>query len=64
MVERNRQLIELGAYKPGVSGELDQAVRLMPRIRAFFSQGLDEHVGRDESLAQLRRLAQGMEAAA
>jgi flagellum-specific ATP synthase len=61
MYERNRQLVELGAYKPGVSEELDRAVRLMPRIRAFFSQGLGEHVAREESLAQLRRLAEGLE---
>jgi flagellum-specific ATP synthase len=63
MHERNRQLIELGAYKPGVSAELDQAVRGMPRIRAFFSQGLDEHVARGDALARLRQLAQGLEAA-
>jgi flagellum-specific ATP synthase len=61
MYERNRQLVELGAYKPGVSEELDRAVRLMPRIRAFLSQGLGEHVARTESLAQLRRLAEGLE---
>lgn len=57
MFERNRQLIEIGAYKPGISQELDHAVQVMPRVRAFFSQSLDEHVSREESLARLIQLA-------
>jgi flagellum-specific ATP synthase len=57
LYERNRQLVELGVYKPGVSAPLDRAVQLMPRIRAFFSQALDGKSARGESLAQLRNLA-------
>jgi flagellum-specific ATP synthase len=57
LYERNRQLVEIGVYKPGVSAPLDRAVQLMPRIRAFFSQQLSAHVPRAESLAQLRKLA-------
>lgn len=36
--ERNRQLIEVGAYRPGVSNELDEAVALVPRLRAWLTQ--------------------------
>jgi flagellum-specific ATP synthase len=57
LFERNRQLIELGAYNPGVSRSLDRVVQAMPRIRAFLSQSTGEKVARTESLAQLRKLA-------
>ena len=57
LYERNRQLIEVGAYKAGVSPPLDRAVQLMPRIRAFLSQPLGQQASRAESLAQLRTLA-------
>lgn len=57
LFERNRQLIEIGAYKPGVSPTLDRTVQLMPTVRAFFSQPLDRRVPREESLAELARLA-------
>jgi flagellum-specific ATP synthase len=62
LYERNRQLIEIGAYKPGVSPELDRAVRLMPRIRAFFAQPLDQRVPRADSLRQLKTLVAALEA--
>jgi flagellum-specific ATP synthase len=55
--ERNRQLIEIGAYKPGINATLDRAVGAMPRIEAFLSQGLRESVGRGQAAQQLRELA-------
>jgi flagellum-specific ATP synthase len=63
LFERNRQLIEIGAYKPGVNRELDGAVRAMPRIRAFLAQSVGERAAADESRASLRLLAQTLEAA-
>lgn len=60
LYERNRQLIELGVYKPGISPALDRAVQLMPRIRSFLSQSLLGKVARADSLAQLRKLAAAM----
>jgi flagellum-specific ATP synthase len=57
LYERNRQLIEIGAYKPGVSNALDRAVQAMPRIQGFFSQPLGNQTPRAESLAQLKKLA-------
>lgn len=57
LYERNRQLIEIGAYKPGVSHALDRAVQAMPRIHAFLSQPLGTRTARADSLAQLKKLA-------
>lgn len=57
MFERNRQLIEIGAYKSGVSQELDHAVNVMPRIREFFSQSTAELFRREHSLARLAQLS-------
>lgn len=54
--ERNRQLIEVGAYKPGVHAELDHAVAAMPRLERFLGQGLGERVDRAQALVQLREL--------
>ncbi len=57
LFERNRQLIEIGAYKPGVSKALDRAVKVMPRIREFLTQSLDQPCAREQSLALLNQLA-------
>jgi flagellum-specific ATP synthase len=57
LYERNRQLIEIGAHKPGVNAGLDRAVQLMPQIRAFFSQGSSQRTSRADALIQLKSLA-------
>ncbi len=54
--ERNRQLIEVGAYKAGVHAELDAAIVAMPRVERFLAQRLDERVARSEAVRQLREL--------
>jgi len=61
LFERNRSLIEVGAYQPGVRAELDRAVEAAPRIEAFLAQPADRRVSRDEALAQMRRLAGSLE---
>jgi flagellum-specific ATP synthase len=60
LFERNRQLVEIGAYKPGVSPALDQAVAAMPLIHGFFSQQTGQIARRADSLAELRKLADQM----
>jgi flagellum-specific ATP synthase len=57
LFERNRQLIEIGAYKPGVSAALDCAVRVMPAVLSFFAQTPGRRVMRSETLAELQQLA-------
>ena len=61
LFERNRPLIEVGAYQPGVRAELDRAVEAAPRIEAFLAQSAGGRVPRDEALAQMRRLAASLE---
>src|SRR5262249_51673914 len=36
------ELIRLGAYRPGTSAEVDEAIRLHPPIEHFLGQGKDE----------------------
>jgi flagellum-specific ATP synthase len=57
LYERNRQLIEIGVYKPGVSPSLDRTVQMMPRIREFLSQVSTEKVARSDAQSQLRALS-------
>ncbi len=40
--QQSQDLITIGAYKQGQDPELDRAVRLMPTIRGFLQQGLNE----------------------
>jgi type III secretion protein N (ATPase) len=40
--ERQRELIALGAYRPGSDAETDAAIGRMPAIEAFLRQGPDE----------------------
>ncbi|HEY5760115.1 MAG TPA: FliI/YscN family ATPase [Steroidobacter sp.] len=57
LYERNRQLIEIGAYKPGVNPTLDRTVQSMSRVRSFFSQATEQKIPRADSLAQLKALS-------
>jgi len=61
LFERNRALIEVGAYQPGVRAELDRAVEAAPRIEAFLAQPPNGRVPREEALAQMRALAASLE---
>ncbi|MBU6371939.1 MAG: flagellar protein export ATPase FliI [Alphaproteobacteria bacterium] len=47
------ELIRIGAYKPGASAELDEAIRLRPALEAFLNQGRDEVSSIEESFAAL-----------
>ena len=59
--ERNRQLVEIGAYKPGSNPTLDRAVAAMPRIQAFLAQPMDQRVDRASAIHELRKLVATME---
>ncbi len=54
---RNRDMIEIGAYRTGVNAELDLAVRLKPRIDTFLRQDMAETCTREHSIAMLRAIA-------
>lgn len=54
--ERNRQLIDMGAYRPGSSVEIDNAIALWPALTGFLRQREAQGVTRAESLAALRAI--------
>ncbi len=52
----SRDLVEIGAYKPGTSPRLDAALRRMPAIEAFLRQDSHERSTLDDSLEALARV--------
>jgi flagellum-specific ATP synthase len=62
--QRNRQMIDMGAYRAGSSPEIDRAIALMPALNAFLRQQEHEPVGRAAATGQLRQLHQQHGAAA
>ncbi len=56
--EQSRDLITVGAYSAGSDPRVDEAIAYHPRIMAFLSQGVDEAVSFEESLAGLVELFQ------
>ncbi len=57
--QRNRDLINVGAYKRGTDPVLDDAIALQPAITAFLQQDITEQCTGSASLAQLARLFGG-----
>ncbi len=53
---RHRDLITVGAYRPGADAQLDRAVELWPRIEAFMSQDQNEPVSLTQSVQELLAL--------
>ena len=52
LLERNRSMVEIGAYTAGVNEELDRALKLEPALNAFLRQR-EGGVAREEALRQL-----------
>jgi flagellum-specific ATP synthase len=50
-------LISIGAYRPGTSARIDEAVAKLDAVQAFLRQGLDDRATLGESLAALTSLA-------
>jgi flagellum-specific ATP synthase len=57
--QRNRDLINVGAYSAGSDPVLDQAITLNPKIEAFLQQSIGDRAGIKESLSQLASLFKG-----
>lgn len=53
LVESNRDLVNVGAYRAGTHPELDRALNRHPLLQAFLRQGMYESVPLDQSLDQL-----------
>jgi flagellum-specific ATP synthase len=50
------ELIRLGAYRPGASAEVDEAIRLNPALEAFLSQRKDEATAMGDGYAMLAEI--------
>ncbi len=50
------EMIQLGAYRKGSSVEVDEAIRIFPKLRVFLSQGKEEKTTLPESFEQLGHL--------
>jgi flagellum-specific ATP synthase len=59
--ERNRQMIEMGAYKAGSQPAIDRAIDVFPHVRAVLRQAVHAPASRADALAALAR-AMGMDA--
>lgn len=54
--ERSRDMVELGTYRAGSSAELDAAIRLVPKLNSFLSQGVEEFQPRAAAFQRLKEL--------
>ncbi len=59
--KEGRDLVEVGAYRPGTNAKLDAAITRMPAIEAFLTQKPDEFSTLEETL-ELMGLVLGVEA--
>jgi flagellum-specific ATP synthase len=54
--DRTKELIQIGAYKVGTDPGVDRALGKWDRVRAYFTQGVDERVDLPTSVQELARL--------
>jgi flagellum-specific ATP synthase len=52
-------LINIGAYVQGSNPDIDHAMRVMPRVRAFLQQGLDETTAFEQLQSLMRQAVTG-----
>jgi flagellum-specific ATP synthase len=55
------ELIRLGAYRPGSSAEVDEAIRLHGPLEGFLRQDKDEVSGMNEAYQQLAQILSDLE---
>ena len=56
--QRVEDLINIGAYQKGSNPEVDQAIKLYPKIIDFLRQDTGEHFSFEETLQQLKEVFQ------
>jgi len=54
LYERNRQMVEMGAYRPGSHAGIDRALQVFPALRHVLCQVVSETSSRQEAMARLR----------
>lgn len=53
---QSEDLIQIGAYKKGSSRDIDEAIRLFPKIKSFLKQETNDSPSMEESIDSLLRL--------
>lgn len=53
---KNRDMIDVGAYRAGTNAELDAAIAQMPELGTFLCQEMDQSQSRAEAIARLKTL--------
>lgn len=56
LYEKNKDLINVGAYVPGSDAKLDKAIQLNPLILSFVQQGMNERLDMNQSVQQLSQV--------
>lgn len=56
--ERNRQMIEMGAYRAGSNADIDTAIRTWPALTRFLRQRDEQGMSRKNALIALRQAVQ------
>nr|WP_280642555.1 flagellar protein export ATPase FliI [Gilliamella bombicola] len=56
--QRNRDLINVGAYVAGTDPLLDKAITLYPTMQKFLQQGIDEHCSYQDAYQQLAAIVE------
>ena len=51
---KNRDMIDVGAYRTGMNPELDRAVRIMPELQRLLRQDMHESFSREQTMRLLR----------
>jgi flagellum-specific ATP synthase len=57
--QQNKDLISVGAYRPGSDPRIDQAIAKNPAILEFLQQDMNEAVDMSRSLSELSQLLSG-----
>lgn len=55
--QRNRQMVDMGAYRVGSNAAIDRAMERMPALRAVLRQPVQEAATRQQAMAMLRSAA-------
>jgi flagellum-specific ATP synthase len=56
LYEQSSDMINLGAYKKGSNPDLDKVIGILPEMRAFLKQDVDEKFTRLESMKKLKEM--------
>ncbi len=56
--ERNRQLVEIGAHRPGANPDLDRAVSSKPALRQYLVQDAHQRVASEQAWGGLQRVVE------